>query len=186
MTEDELHKCIGTIAKSGTGEFLEKLKKAKEDGEHNLIGQFGVGFYSAFMVADTVELETKSPLDKKAHKWVSNGKSEYEVGESKKTSRGTIVRLFIDEANKELLEEWKIKELVKKYSNYVGVPIMMDIEERDNEGNVKGKKKTQINETKSIWSKNKSEIKKEEYTEFYKSISMDFNEPLVHIHNNVE
>jgi len=71
------------------------------------------------MIADKVELETKSPLDKKAHKWISDGKSEYEVSESNKTSRGTIIRLFVDEANKELLEEWKIKELVKKYSNYV-------------------------------------------------------------------
>jgi len=186
MTEDELHKCIWTIAKSWTWEFLEKLKKAKENADNNLIGQFWVGFYSAFMVADKVELETKSPLDTKAHKWISDGKSEYEVTESNKTSRGTIIRLFIDEANKELLEEWKIKELIKKYSNYVWVPIMMDVEEKDDKWEVTGKKEEQINETKSIWTKNKSEIKKEEYIDFYKTVSMDFNEPLAHLHNNVE
>ena len=186
MTEDELHKCIGTIAKSWTWEFLEKLKKAKENADNNLIWQFWVGFYSAFMVADKVELETKSPLDKKWHKWISDGKSEYEVKESNKTSRGTIIRLFIDEANKKLLEEWKIKELIKKYSNYVWVPIFMDVEEKDDKWEVTGQKKEQINETKSIWTKNKSSIKKEEYIDFYKTVSMDFNEPLTHLHNNVE
>lgn len=131
MTEQELHDALGTIARSGTKEFMEKLEKAKETQDHNLIGQFGVGFYSAFMVADKVEVETKSPLDKKAHKWVSDGKSAYEVSESKKTTRGTQVTLFIDEANKELVTEWKIRELVKKYSNYVGVPIMLEAEQKD-------------------------------------------------------
>ncbi len=186
MTADELHKCIWTIAKSWTSEFVEKLKKAKENADNNLIWQFWVGFYSAFMVADKVELETKSPLDAKSHKWISDWKSEYEVITSEKESRGTIVKLFIDEANKELLEEWKVKELVKKYSNYVWVPILMDIEEKDDSGKVTWTKQTQINETKSIWTKSKSEIKKEEYNSFYKTTSMDFNDPLTHLHNNVE
>lgn len=188
MTEEELHKNIWTIAKSWTKDFLEKLKKAKEDWEHNLIGQFWVWFYSAFMVSDKVELETKSPLDEKAHKWISDWKSEYDVVESEKATRWTIVRLFIDEANKELLEEWKIKELVKKYSNYIWVPIMMkkfDVGNDDNRSDDK-KEMEQINETKPIWKKNKTELKKEDYNEFYKSISMDFNEPLWHIHLNTE
>ena len=191
MTEDELHKCIWTIAKSWTGEFLEKLKKAKEDGEHNLIGQFWVGFYSSFMVADKVELETKSPLDSKAHRWISDGKSDYEVSESDKTSRWTIVRLFIDESNKDLVTEWKIKELIKKYSNYTPIPIMLEEDKKEEwkdggEWKVIWKEFKRINETKSIWTKSKSEIKKEEYFEFYKTVSMDFTEPLTYIHNNVE
>ena len=131
MTEDELHKNLGTIAKSGTKEFMEKLQQAKENAENNLIGQFGVGFYSAFMVADKVEVETKSNDSDKAFKWTSDGKSAYEVSESTKSTRGTIVTLYIDEANKELISEWKVKELIKKYSNYVAVPIMMEVEEKD-------------------------------------------------------
>ena len=114
MSEDELHKNLGTIAKSGTKEFMEKLAQAKENAENNLIGQFGVGFYSAFMVADKVEVETKSNESETAFKWISDGKSAYDVSESKKTSRGTIITLYIDEANKELLQEWKVKDLIKK------------------------------------------------------------------------
>ncbi len=191
MTEKELHSNIGTIAKSGTKDFLEKLKKAKEDWEHNLIGQFWVGFYSAFMVADKVELETKSPLDKKAHLWISDWKNAYEVSESKKENRWTIIRLFIDETNKELVSEWKIKELVKKYSNYVWVPIMLEEEKREEEKDGKEwkviwKEFNRINETIAIWKKTKSTVKKEEYSEFYKSVSMDFNEPLTNIHSSVE
>jgi len=136
MTEDELHKNLGTIAKSGTKDFIEKLQQAKENAENNLIGQFGVGFYSAFMVADKVIVETKSNDSDKAFKWTSDGKSAYEVSDSDKTSRGTIVTLYIDEANKELVTEWKIKELVKKYSNYVAVPVTMDVEEKDDKGEV--------------------------------------------------
>ncbi len=186
MTEDELHKNLGTIAKSGTKEFMEKLQQAKENAENNLIGQFGVGFYSAFMVADKVEVETKSNDSDKAFKWTSDGKSAYEVSDSDKTTRGTVVTLFIDEANKELVTEWKIKELIKKYSNYVAVPVTMDIEEKDDKWEVTGTKNEQLNDMKSIWTKSKTSVKDEEYKEFYKTLTMDFNEPLAHIHNNAE
>ena len=191
MTKEEVHSNIWTIAKSGTKDFLEKLKKAKETEDHNLIGQFGVGFYSAFMVADKVEIETKSPLDKKAHKWTSDWKSNYEISESDKKTRWTILRLFIDESNKELVEEWKIRELIKKYSNYVWVPIMLEEEKKEEwkDGEpwkVIWKEFVRVNETTAIWKKSKSSVKKEEYIEFYKTVSMDFNEPLSHIHNNVE
>ena len=186
MTEDELHKNLGTIAKSGTKDFIEKLQKAKENADNNLIGQFGVGFYSAFMVADKVEVETKSNDSEKSFKWVSDGKSAYEVSEGTKTTRGTKLTLFIDEANVELIQEWKIRELIKKYSNYVALPISMEVEEKDEEGKVTGSKIEQLNDMKSIWTKSKTSVSKEEYTEFYKTLSMDFKEPLSHIHNNVE
>jgi len=188
MTQDEIHKHLGTIAKSGTKEFVEKLEKAKEGGEHNLIGQFGVGFYSAFMVADTVEVVTKSGLDEKAHKWTSDGKTGYDVEETSKDGRWTKVTLYFSEGNHELLEKWKIKELVKKYSNYVGVPIKMleEVSDQENKDAEKKSEWTQINETKPIWKKNKSEISKDEYKDFYQSVSMDFNAPLAHVHNNVE
>ena len=186
MNEEELHKNLGTIAKSGTKDFIEKLQKAKENADNNLIGQFGVGFYSAFMVADKVEVETKSNDSDTAFKWTSDGKSAYEVSTSDKTSRGTKITLYIDEANKDLVAEWKIKELIKKYSNYVAVPIKMQVEEENDKGEVTGNKLEQLNDMKSIWTKSKTSVKEEEYKEFYKTLSMDFNEPLAHIHNNVE
>lgn len=190
MTKEELISHLGTIAKSWTKEFIEKLKKAKEDWEHNLIGQFWVGFYSAFMVADKAEVESRSGLDKKAHKWISDGKTGYDVEEVEKETRWTKITLFVNEANKNLLDEWKIKELVKKYSNYVWVPIMMkEYDSRTEEEKKKEPKEMpfeQINETKPIWKKEKSQITKDEYKTFYQSVSNDWNEPLFTIHNNVE
>ena len=182
MTEDEIHKHIGTIAKSGTKEFIEKLEKAKEGGEHNMIGQFGVGFYSAFMVAESIDVITRSGLDTKAHKWMSDGKTGYDIEETKKEGRGTDIILHLSEGNHELLEDWKVRELIKKYSNYVPVPIMMlENDTRSEEDKKKEPKKLQweqVNETKPIWKKAKTSIKEEEYKEFYQSVSMDFNAPL--------
>jgi len=190
MSKEELVAHLWTIAKSGTKEFVEKLQKAKEDWEHNLIGQFGVWFYSSFMVADKAEVESKSALDKKAHKWISDWKTGYDVEEIEKENRGTKITLFVNEANKELVKEWKVKELVKKYSNYVWVPIMMkEYDSRTDEEKQKEPKVMwfeQVNETKPIWKKNKSEITKEEYKAFYNTVSNDFNEPLFTMHNNVE
>ncbi len=186
MTLEEMHAHLGTIAKSGTKEFLEKLQKAKEGGEHNLIGQFWVGFYSAFMVAERVEVISRSGLDSKAHKWTSDGKTGYEVEEVNREKRGTDVILHFSESENEFLKEWKIKELVKKYSNYVPVPIMLE-EEVSEEGKEEKKKEwKQINETKAIWKKKKSEVSEEEYKDFYQSVSMDFNAPLWKIHASTE
>ncbi len=190
MTEDEIHKHIGTIAKSGTKEFIEKLEKAKEGGEHNMIGQFGVGFYSAFMVADSIDVVTRSGLEEKAHKWTSDGKTGYEIEETKKEGRGTDIILHLGEGNHELLEDWKIRALIKKYSNYVAVPIMMlESDTRSDEEKKKEKKELkweQVNETKPIWKKSKTSIKEDEYKEFYQSVSMDFNPPFGHIHSSIE
>jgi molecular chaperone HtpG len=200
MTEEELHKNIGTIAKSGTKEFVEKFKKAKDAGENNLIGQFGVGFYSAFMVADKVELETKSVDSQTWFTWISDGKSEYEVLNSSKTTRWTLLKLFLNEANKELLSEWRIRELIKKYSNYVAYPIMLQVEKTppqssSNEGEASESKQgewtkelvwEQVNETKPLWQKNKSEITKEDYKKFYEWLTYDFKDPLATIHFSTE
>jgi len=192
MTKEELQKNLGTIAKSGTKEFVEKLKAAKENWDHNLIGQFGVGFYSAFMVADKVEVTSNSANNgDKAYKWISDWKTGYEIKETIKKGRWTEIKIFINEANKELLEDWKIRELVKKYSNYVWVPIMMKkIDTRTDEEKKKEPNKDfwyeQVNETTAIWKKGANSVKEEEYQEFYKSISMDFNKPLCHIHSSVE
>lgn len=164
---------------------MEKLEKAKEGGNHNLIGQFGVGFYSSFMVAESVTVQTRSGLDSKAHSWKSDGKSGYEVAEIEKEGRGTTVTLHLTEGNHELLEDWKIRELIKKYSNYVGVPIMM-LERETEENKDKEKAWEQVNEQKAIWKKSKSEIKQEHHKDFYQSLSMDFNDPLGYVHSNIE
>lgn len=181
MTGEEMKEHLGTIAKSGTKDFLEKLEKAKEGGNHNLIGQFGVGFYSAFMVAEKVEVISKSALDTQAHIWSSDGKTGYSLETIDKQERGTQVILYMSEGNHELLQERKIKELIKKYSNYVPVPIMMEETLED-----KATKWVQINETKALWKRAKSQINKEEYQEFYQSLSMDFQAPLWYIHTSAE
>jgi len=190
MTKEELISHLWTIAKSWTKEFVEKLAKAKEDSKHNLIWQFWVWFYSAFMVADKVEVESKSALDSVAHIWFSDWKTSYTIEESSKQTRGTKITLFINEANLELLNDWKVKELVKKYSNYVWVPIMMRAyDSRTEEEKQKDPKIMdfeQVNETKPIWKKDKKDISEEEYKSFYQSLSFDWNEPLFTIHNNTE
>jgi len=192
MTKDELISHLGTIAKSWTKEFLEKIKKAKEGWDHNLIGQFWVGFYSSFMVADKVEVFSKSALDKKAYKWISDWKSEFSIEEldADNLTRWTRVVLYINEANKDLVHDWKLKELIRKYSNYIWVPIMMrEYDSRTDEDKQKEPKEMsfeQVNETKPIWKKDKKDIKSEDYKAFYQSISYDWNEPLFTIHNNVE
>lgn len=183
MTREEVMKNIWTIAKSGTKDFLEKLKESKE--QNNLIGQFWVGFYSVFMVAEKVELETKSNDSETSIIWTSQGKWNYDLSEWSKTSRGTIIKIFLKKEENEYAQNWKLRELIKKHSNYVWVPIMM--KEVENETNKDSEKKwEQINETKAIWNKNKSEIKDEEYQEFYSSLSYDFKKPLTHIHLNTE
>ena len=190
MTKEELISHLWTIAKSWTKEFVEKLAKAKEDSKHNLIWQFWVWFYSAFMVADKVEVESKSALDPVAHIWFSDWKTSYTIEESSRETRGTKITLFINEANLELLNDWKVKELVKKYSNYVWVPIMMRAYDSRTEEEKQKEPKImdfeQVNETKPIWKKEKKDISSEEYKSFYQSLSFDWNEPLFTIHNNVE
>lgn len=190
MTKDELISNLGTIAKSGTKEFLEKLEKAKENKDHNLIWQFWVGFYSSFMVADKVEVETKSPLEEKSHKWISDWKTNYQIEESNREKRWTKITLFINEANKNLVEDWKIRELVKKYSNYVSTPIMMIAydprteEEKQKEPKVMDFE--QVNETKPIWKKDKKDITEEEYKNLYQSVSFDWNSPLFSLNTSVD
>ena len=189
MDEKEIVKNLWTIAKSGTKEFIEKLKKAKEETDNNLIGQFGVWFYSAFMIADKVEVDSKTNR-KKAVKWISDGKSWYEISESDKKDRWTNITLYVKKEEKEFLEDWKQRELIKKYSNYVWVPIMMRAYDSRTDEEKKKEPKVmdfeQVNDTKPIWKKSKSEIKKEDYIEFYKTVSNDWNEPLFWLHTNVE
>lgn len=173
MTYEEVDDNIGTIAKSGSKLFKEQLEEAKK-GDIDIIGQFGVGFYSGFIVADKITLETKSPYSENGVKWISSGDGNYEIEEISKQDRGTKITLHLkdgDEYN-EFLEDWKIKELVKKYSNYIRYEIYFGDEV--------------INSTKPIWKKDKKELKDEDYNEFYKATFHDWNDPLLHINLKVQ
>lgn len=177
MTYEEVNENIGTIAKSGSKAFREKLEAAQKS-EVDIIGQFGVGFYSAFIVADEVTLETKSPYGETGVKWTSKGDGAYEVEEIEKENRGSKITLHVKEGEEfdQFLEEWKIKELVKKYSDYIRYQIKMG--------------EDTLNSSQPIWKKAKSEVKEEEYKEFYKSNFHDWQDPLLHfplkVQGNVE
>ncbi len=173
MTYDEVDENIGTIAKSGSKVFKEQLEAAKK-ADIDIIGQFGVGFYSAFIVADKVTLETRSPYSENGVRWVSSGDGNYEIEEISKKNRGTEITLHLKDGEEysEFLEEWKIKELVKKYSNYIRYEIYF--------------KDEVINSTKPIWKRDKKELKDEDYNEFYKATFHDWNDPLFHINLKVQ
>lgn len=173
MTYDEVDENIGTIAKSGSKVFKEQLEATKK-ADIDIIGQFGVGFYSAFIVADKVTLETRSPYSENGVRWVSSGDGNYEIEEISKENRGTEITLHLKDGEEysEFLEEWKIKELVKKYSNYIRYEIYF--------------KDEVINSTKPIWKRDKKELKDEDYNEFYKATFHDWNDPLFHINLKVQ
>jgi len=172
MTKDELVENLGTIANSGTLKFLQQ-SQAENKSVENLIGQFGVGFYSVFMVADRVELTTRSwQVDGQAWLWSSEGGGQYEIIPVDYEKRGTRVTVFLKEDAKEFCSEWRLESIIKKYSNYLPFP-------------VKVKDKT-INQVKAIWTQSKSEVKDDEYKEFYKQISHGRQEPFHHLHFNID
>ena len=181
MSAEELDGALGTIAKSGTSEFLEKLEAQKTDDKTksvNLIGQFGVGFYSAFMVADRVEVFTKKIGGKTANKWVSDGLTGYEIEKFDKSKSGTEIKLFLNKVGKEYLKKEKIQEIIKKYSDHVQYPIKwVDTKSEDLET---------LNDASAIWTKAKSEITKEQHAEFFRQTGGGFGDPLLTIHNKAE
>lgn len=180
MTKEEAINNLGTIAKSGTKEFLETLKKIKETGDINLIGQFGVGFYSAFMVAHKIEVVSKKIGENKGVKWQSSADGSFEVEDADRDSFGTTVILYMKDDDKEFLDEWRIRQIVKKYSDYIEYPIVL---ENKKDGKVE---EETLNSMQAIWLKSKNDVKPEEYNEFYKHISHDFNDPLETIHYRAE
>lgn len=203
MNAEEVEKNIGTVANSGTKHFLEALKENKDELPPELIGQFGVGFYSAFMVADEVTLITRRAGDKAAGvKWTSKGDGFYDLSQVEKETRGTDVIVHLKEDETEFLEEWRLRKIVKKYSDFVEHPIVMDIEHEEAVKDADGKqvldadgkpvppkvvvKEEVLNSQKAIWLRPKSEVKKEEYDEFYRHISRDYQEPFETIHWSVE
>lgn len=194
MDEGELIDNLGTIAKSGTKGFLNALSgDAKKDSA--LIGQFGVGFYSAFMVAEKVVVTTKKAGSEQAYSWISDGSGEYEILECKKDTHGTQIALYLKKDEKQFASRWEIESIIKKYSEHVAFPIFLHYEETKyatEEEKKEGKKDEtlqkceQLNTAKAIWKIAKTELKDEDYKEFYKGFAHDNSEPLSWIHTKVE
>ena len=187
MTREQVIDHLGTIAKSGTKEFLTALGQDQAK-DSQLIGQFGVGFYSAFIVADKVTVKTRAagePADKGVL-WESAGEGEYSVADIEKKSRGTDVILHLREDEKEFLNEWRLREIIGKYSDHIGLPVEMLTKEYDDEGKEIGQKWEKINKSDALWTRSKNDISDEEYKEFYKHLSHDFADPLLWAHNKVE
>jgi len=199
MTQDEVDKYINQIAFSGAEEFVEKFKGKSELEQNQLIGHFGLGFYSSFMVSKEVEFKTKSyQEDSKAVRWWCDGDTEYTIDEIEKEERGTEIVMHIDSENEEFLEEGRILELLKKYCKFMPIEIRFgeetywedSEEEKDEKGEPKRVQKTNpriINNTQPLWKKKPADLKEEDYNEFYRELyPMNFDEPLFHIHLNVD
>ncbi|HHW3269654.1 TPA: molecular chaperone HtpG [Haemophilus influenzae] len=187
MTREQVIDHLGTIAKSGTKEFLTALGQDQAKNSQ-LIGQFGVGFYSAFIVADKVTVKTRAAGEEadKAVLWESAGEGEYSVADIEKKSRGTDVILHLREDEKEFLNEWRLREIIGKYSDHIGLPVEMLTKEYDDEGKECGEKWEKINKSDALWTRSKNDVSDEEYKEFYKHLSHDFADPVTWVHNKVE
>lgn len=191
MNEQDLMDNLGTIAKSGTKAFMEKLTgDAAKD--NNLIGQFGVGFYSVFMVAERVDVISKKAGEDQAYMFSTDGTGDYEVKPVTKDEHGTVIYIKLKDDEKEFLGKWHVENIIKKYSNHIPYPIMLNYEEDETTGEgddkvtKKVKKTEQANEATALWTVPKSELKPEDYKEFYKTISHGDDEPLTYLHNKVE
>ena len=187
MTREQVIDHLGTIAKSGTKEFLTALGQDQAKNSQ-LIGQFGVGFYSAFIVADKVTVKTRAAGEEadKAVLWESAGEGEYSVADIEKKSRGTDVILHLREDEKEFLNEWRLREIIGKYSDHIGLPVEMLTKEYDDEGKECGEKWEKINKSDALWTRSKNDVSDEEYKAFYKHLSHDFVDPVTWAHNKVE
>jgi molecular chaperone HtpG len=171
MNHDDLLETLGTIARSGTGAFLEALKEG-EKGEVGLIGQFGVGFYSAFMVADNVDVLTRKAGEEQSWLWASDGKGQFTIEPGNRTECGTTVILHMKKDAKEFLEEARIRHIVKTYSDHISFPVLLDAET--------------LNSASAIWTRNPKEVTEDQYTEFYHHTSHAFDKPWLTLHNRVE
>ena len=188
MTRDEVIDHIGTIAKSGTRSFLDSIT-GDEKNDSRLIGQFGVGFYSSFIVADEVTLRTRRAGEEadQGVEWISRGKGEYSIASIEKPTRGTEIILQLREGEDEYLNDWKLRSIITEYSDHIGFPVLMDkkVEPESEEGETVIEEET-VNQASALWTRERSELKDEDYIEFYKHIARDFEDPLDWSHNRVE
>jgi molecular chaperone HtpG len=189
MDEEDLVSHLGTIARSGTKNFLSQLSgDAKKDS--NLIGQFGVGFYSAFMVADSIEVISRKAGQEQAWRWISDGKTGFDMEPAERSVAGTTVLLHFNEEGKQYADSWRLREIVKKYSNHIAFPIFLTYDKSEwNESEKKSTKTRtteQVNAASALWRRPKSEITEEDYLEFYKSVAGDWADPLFWFHTKAE
>ena len=183
MTEEEVINYIAQVAFSGAVDFLEKYKDVTDaDG---IIGHFGLGFYSVFMVADSVEIDTLSyQPDAAPVKWICDGSSSYEIGAGERTSRGTTLTLHIGEEGVEFLNEYRLQETLKKYCSFIAYNIILIDENKEKKEEEEPEKP--LNDTHPLWLKNPKDCTDEEYKQFYKDVFHDYNDPLFWIHLNVD
>lgn len=203
MDEADLNNNLGTIARSGTKAFIERIAEDKNAGESNLIGQFGVGFYSAFMAAKEINVITRKAGSDKIFRWTSDGTNSYSIEElgadselAKKygfdaaDSHGSAIEMHLNDDSKEYASRWKIEELIKRYSDHIAFPIYLHYTQNkyDDKGNVTGSenKIDQVNSASALWKRSKSELKAEDYNDFYKTISHDSTDPLHYVHTHAE
>jgi molecular chaperone HtpG len=192
MTRAEVQEHIGTIAKSGTKQFFEALT-GEQAKDSELIGQFGVGFYSAFIVADKVTLTTRKAGSTEGTRWESAGEGDYTIEGVEKTTRGTEITLHLKDGEEEFLDGWKLRSIVRKFSDHISLPIMMDKQAAPSYGEEDDVEKAEpeiveetINSAAALWTKARTEITDENYNEFYKHVAHDFQDPLTHVHSKVE
>jgi len=192
MTEEEVIQNLGTIAKSGTAEFLKQMNQDQKSAS-NLIGQFGVGFYSSFIVAATVTVDTLAAGSKKAVRWESSGDGNFTIEEVDKASRGTSITLYLNEESSEFSEDYRIRSVISKYSDHISVPVEMikkevpaDDKEDEKEVENSDPEWEVVNKAKALWTEAKKDLSDDEYKEFYKHVSHDFQDPLTWAHNKVE
>lgn len=203
MNEEDLNNNLGTIARSGTKAFIEKISSEKNGGESNLIGQFGVGFYSAFMAAKQINVYTRKAATDKIYRWSSDGTNSYSIEEIKADSEeakkfsfdaegahGTAIEMVLNDDSKDYASRWKIEELIKRYSDHIAFPIYLHYTQNkyDDKGNVTGSenKVDKVNSASALWKRPKSELKAEDYDDFYKTISHDGQDPLHYVHTHAE
>jgi len=185
MSRDEVIANIGTIAKSGTKEFFNALT-GDQAKDANLIGQFGVGFYSAFIIADKVSLTTRRAGASEAVRWESAGEGEFTLEDADKASRGTEIVLHLREGEDEFLSDWKLKSIIRKYSDHIILPIVMKKTEWKDGAEIATDEDETVNKASALWARSKNDITEEEYQEFYKHVSHDFENPLAYTHSRVE
>lgn len=186
MGREDLTENLGTIARSGTARFLEQLSGNK-DVDLRLIGQFGVGFYSVFMVADRVVVQTRKAGEEQGWIWASDGRTGYTIRESESPlPRGTAITLHLKPDAKEFLDSWKIRQIVRTYSDHIGIPIMLEVRPKPGDTKTSLQEPTQVNEASAIWTRPKGEISDEQYKEFYHHVAHAFDDPFARVHFTAE
>jgi molecular chaperone HtpG len=190
MDRDELKANLGTIARSGTARFIEALgqqQAQQKNGDVKLIGQFGVGFYAAFMVADRVVVQSRKAGDDATWLWASDGRQGFTISEAPEPgARGTAITLHLKEDAKEFLSEWKLKEIIRRYSDHIAFPILLDVKPKAGDTKTEAKAPEKVNDGGALWTRSKSEISDEQYKEFYHHVAHAFDEPFARVHFTAE